>query len=451
MSSSTAAAQSPPTGALAFTHVTVIDTARGVAHDDQTVLVAGERITEVGKAGTVNMPTGAHVVPADGKFLIPGLWDMHVHTFAHGRGPRSTQTWFFPLFIANGVTGVRDMWTTGDDFLQLLQFRKGLADGPLLVPRYGAVGWLTDGPSLLLARGQRPDDVVSTPQEARDFVRRVKAAGLDFVKLHNNVPRAAYFALADEANKAGIPFEGHVPFAITAAEASDAGQRSMEHLFGTDIGCSSKELELQSFLVQGKGWGPEREKDMVDTYDQKRCEELLQKFARNQTWQAPTLGAAAGEPRLASDARNKYVPATLGPGTQQERPRGPGDQYRQRIVAMMNRAGVPLLAGTDVAAVRLYPGFSLHDQLALLVQAGLTPGEALKSATYNPAKFLNMLDHLGTVENGKLADLVLLDANPLDDIHNTQKIDAVVVNGRYLDRRALDKLLADAASSASIH
>jgi len=123
-------------------------------------------------------------------------------------------------------------------------------------------------------------------------------------------------------------------------------------------------------------------------------------------------------------------------------------RMRLTVVGMMNKAGVPMMAGTDLANPFIYSGFSLHDELALFVEAGLTPGEALKTATYNPAKFLGMLDRLGTVEKGKIADLVLVDANPLEDIRNTQKIRAVVMNGRYLDRPALDKMLADAAAAA---
>ena len=436
---------------IAFAHVGVIDTKTASVLPDMTVVIIGDHIASVDKAAA-KVSKDAQVIDARGKFLIPGLWDMHVHTFTHSPNPQTTQTWFFPLFVANGVTGVRDMWTTGDDFAQVVHWRKGLADGSLLLPRYGAVGWLVDGPNPALAHGAKPD-VVTNAQEARDFVRLVSAAGLDFVKVVDHLSRESYFAIADESKKVGIPFAGHLPFAIKADEASDAGQRSIEHLFGLDFGCSSKEEELQSFLVQGKAWGPEQEKEMLDSFNQTKCAQLLEKLAHNQTWQVPTLGV--GVPRVASDPRTKYIPVSLRAPTQPEPPtragalQTSGRRYRLNLVAMMNKAGVPLLAGTDVAGVRLFPGFSLHDQLVIFVQAGLTPGEALKTATYNPAKFLGMLDRFGTVEQGKLADLVLLDANPLEDIHNTQKIRAAVLNGRYLDRAALDKLLEDAAANAT--
>ena len=449
----TSAAQSIRTP-LAFTHVTVFDAAHAVAQDDQTVLLAGDRIADVGKTGTVTIPAAAQVVDAPGRFLIPGLWDMHVHTFRHS--PRSTNDWFFSLFIANGVTGVRDMWTTADDFPQIIRWRKGIDDGTFVAPRFGAVGWLVDGPEPVWEYS----DVVRTPQEAHEFVHRVKATGIDFVKVYTKLRPEEYFAIADEAKKVGIPFAGHVPDAVRAAAAADAGQRTMEHLRNVDLGCSSKEEDL----MQAKAWGPQQAKEMRDTYDQQKCEQLLAKFARNQTWQVPTnvlfLGDRSLLRSLLTGSRSKYLPSDVRARWQQQLPkletsprqeeqRQRNQQERLAIIAMMNKAGVPMMAGTDVGNPFLLPGFSVHDELTTFVQAGLTPGEALKTATYNPARFLGMLDRLGTVEKGKLADLVLLDANPLKDIHNTQKIHAVVLNGRYFDRHALEKLLADAAATAA--
>jgi len=437
----------PAPPAIVFTHVTVIDTANSSAQPDMTVVIRGDHIEEIGKAAQIKVPTNAQVVDGRGKFLMPGLWDMHVHTFRHN--PPSTNTWFFPLFIANGVTGVRDLWTTSDDFPQVVQFRKGLADGSFLGPRYGTVGWLVDGPDPIWPNS----DVVSTPQQARDFVHKVKATGIDFVKVYTMLRPQEYFAIADEAKKIGIPFAGHVPNVISAAAASDAGQRSMEHLRNVDVGCSAKEDEL----LASKEWGPEQKREMRETYDQKKCEQLVEKFARNQTWQVPTNALfLADHSQLSSrltDGRSKYVPADVRARWQKQlstRQTPPEQkQLRLTILAMMNKAGVPMMSGTDVPNPLMLPGFTLHEELTDLVQAGFTPAEALKTATYNPAKFMGMLDRLGTVEKGKLADLVLLDANPLEDIHNTQRIRAVVLNGRYLDRTALDKLLDGAAATAS--
>jgi imidazolonepropionase-like amidohydrolase len=345
------------------------------------------------------------------------------------------------------------MWTTGDDFPQVVQFRKALADGGFRIPRYGAVGWLVDGPEAIWPNS----DVVSTPEEAQKFVHRAKATGIDFVKVYWKLRREEYIAIADESKKLGIPFAGHVPFILSASEASDARQRTIEHLTNVDVGCSTKEKEL--LLVLDKMWGPAQAKETLDTYDQRKCEQLLEKFAHNQTWQVPTSALFFAE-RSVSNARAKYLPPDVRARWQQEllepdslSPQPLEDRERQlserlKIVGLMGQAGVPMMAGTDVGNPFVYPGFSLHDELALFVRAGLSPGEAIKTATYNPAKFLGMLDRLGAVEKGKLADLVLLDANPLEDIRNTQKIEAVVVNGRFLDRKELDQLLAKAEGEA---
>jgi imidazolonepropionase-like amidohydrolase len=436
---------------IVFTHVAVIGMTAEFVQQDMTVVIVGDRITNLGKAAEVKVPTPARMLDGRGKFLMPGLWDMHIHTFRHN--PRSTNTWYFPLFIANGVTVVRDMWTTGDDFPQVVRFRKAFADGSFLGPRYGAVGWLVDGPEAIWPNS----DVVSTPEEAREFVRRAKATGLDFVKVYWKLRRDEYIAIRDESKKLGIPFAGHVPFILSAAEASDAGQRTIEHLTNVDIGCSTKEKELLPVLE--KMWGPAQAKETLDTYDQRKCERLLEKFAHNQTWQVPTSALFFAE-RSVSNARAKYVPADVRAGWQQElsepdslSPQPLEDRERQlrarlKIVGMMGQSGVPMMAGTDVGNAFVYPGFSLHDELALFVEAGLTPREALKTATYNPAKFLGILDRFGTVEKGKVADLILLDANPLEDIHNTQKIRAVLLNGRYLNRATLDALLAQAEAEA---
>jgi amidohydrolase family protein len=435
---------------LAIKNVSVIDVKNSKVERDRIVIITGNKITFVG--AKTKIPDGATIVDATGKYLMPGLWDMHVHTFINSF--HATNSWFFPLFIANGVTGVRDMWTTGDAFAQVLQFRRGMADGSFLGPRYGAVGWLVDGP----APFWRGSDTVTTPQEAREFVHRVKAAGIDFVKVYWKLPREEYFAIADESKKVGIPFAGHVPFAVSLAEASDAGQRTIEHLAQLYVSCSSKEYEW----MRSKDQNPEpitsQIIELIDTYDPRKCKNLLEHLAHNQTWVVPTAVMFLRDRSLATlsrDPRAKYLPANISSLWQQVLAKMGNEQNERRmreglvVLGELNKAGVPLMTGTDVPNPLVYPGFSLHDELALFVQAGLTPGEALKTATYNPAKFLGVLDSLGTIEKGKLADLVLLDANPLEDISNTKKINAVVLNGHFLDRKALDELLAVAEATAN--
>jgi hypothetical protein len=431
---------------IVFTHVTIIDVNGSAPKRDATVVITGDRISAIGD--NIPVPAGAQVVDATGKFLIPGLWDMHVHWYLRDS---------FSLFIANGVTGVRQMFGNSD----LLRWRDQIAKGSLLGPRMIVASQIIDGPQPIW-----PNSIaVRNEEEGRKAVRRVKQWGADFVKVYALLPRDAYFGIADEAKLQGITFVGHVPNSVSPMEASDAGQKSIEHLTGILIASSGKETELRDKLV--KADSPEargRVQAMaLETYDEKKATDLVARFARNQTWQCPTLtvlrsNAYLGDENFRRDGRLKYVPRLLLQRWNfRLANRGGGDngiekkvlQKQFEIVGAMQKAGVPILAGTDTGNPYCFPGFSLHDELALLVIAGLTPVEALRSATLNPAKFFGMDQMLGTIEQGKIADLVLLDANPLLDIRNTQKINAVVSNGRLFDRKALDKMLGEAEVEAN--
>ncbi len=431
---------------LVFTHATIIDVTGQAPKRDMTVVITGDRISAIGD--NISVPAGAQVVDATGKFLIPGLWDMHVHWYL-----RDT----FTLFIANGVTGVRQMFGNSD----LLRWRDQIAKGSLLGPRMVVASPIIDGPQPIW-----PNSIaVRNEDEGRKAVRRVKQWGADFVKVYALLPRDAYFGIADEAKQQRITFAGHVPNSVSPAEASDAGQKSIEHLTGILIASSDKEAELRDKLV--KADSPEArgrvQTTALETYNEKKAADLIARFAKNQTWQCPTLtvlrsGAYLGDASFRQDGRLKYIPRL-----QQQRwnfrlaNRSGGDdavekkvlQKQFEIVGAMQKAGVPILAGTDTGNPFCFPGFSLHEELALLVIAGLTPVEALRSATLNPAKFFGLDQTLGTIEQGKIADLVLLDANPLLDIRNTQRINAVVSNGRLFDRKALDKMLGEAEVSAN--
>ena len=431
---------------LVLTHVTVIDVTGGPARPNTTVVITGDRISAIGD--NITLPADAQVVNATGKFLIPGLWDMHVHWYG-----RDT----FTLFIANGVTGVRQMFGNSD----LLRWRDQIAKGSLLGPRMVVASPIVDGPQPIW-----PNSIaVGNEEEGRKAVSRVKQSGADFVKVYSLLPRDAYFGIADEAKQQGITFAGHVPNSVSPQEASDAGQKSIEHLTGILIECSAKATELRDKLV--KADSPEArgriQRTALETYDEKRAAGLVARFAKNHTWQCPTLtvlrsGAYLEDENFRRDGRLRYIPRQL-----QQRwsfraaNRSGGDNEEEKkvlqkqfaIVGAMQKAGVPILAGTDTGNPFCFPGFSLHEELALLVLAGLTPVEALRSATLNPAKFFDLDQTLGTIEQGKIADLVLLDANPLVDIRNTQRINAVVSNGRLFDRKALDQMLAAAERAAN--
>ncbi|HEX6731809.1 MAG TPA: amidohydrolase family protein, partial [Pyrinomonadaceae bacterium] len=300
--------QQPPPKSIVFTHVTVIDATGLPANPDMTVVITAKRITALGKTGAVRIPRDAVVLNATGKFLIPGLWDMHVHIF-NQVSRRPPNAWYFPLFVANGITSVREMWTKSEDMSQVLEWRRQFAEGTFILPRIAAVGTVVDGQPSTWPN----TDTVTTPEEARRMVRKIKDVGVDFVKTYSNLSREAYFAIIDEARKQNIPFAGHVPFAVGADEASTAGQRSMEHLNQILETCSSKEQEL--LRVPAKDWTIAYEKLMVDTYDESKSRKLFSLLAENHTWQVPTLTQkqkhyfTADLRYFTESPRLKYVPA----------------------------------------------------------------------------------------------------------------------------------------------
>lgn len=440
--------------ALAFVDAIVIDVESGEVRPGQTVIVDGDRIAEAGPKATVRVPKAARVVDATGTFLIPGLWDMHVHT-AFGDWFPDARDVALPLFVANGVTGVRDM---GGDLDVLFEWRKAIAQGSLVGPRMILSGPMLDGP-----QPRFPSSVaVASPEDGRRAVRDLAARGVDFIKLQSLIPRDAVFAILDEAKKAGLPVAGHVPDAMRASEMSAAGQKSFEHLIGIFEGSSPHE---DAFLT-----GPKSAGRFMESFDPERAAALAALLAKNRTWQCPTLAWEHGgnlieERDLLHDPLAKYAPASWRNGawkrfTDLLMGEWKVDDLATRkrflakeleVIAALHRAGVPFLAGTDtVAGVHIFPGFSLHDELGYLVKAGFPPLEALRSATTRPAEYLSLTERLGGVTKGKLADLVLLDANPLVDVANTRRIRAVVANGRYFSRGDLDALLRDVETRAAV-
>jgi imidazolonepropionase-like amidohydrolase len=446
---------------LVVTHVTVLDMTGAPPRPDATVVVRDGRIAAVGATGKVSLPRGASVVDGTGKFLIPGLWDMHVHI---GDTART-----LPLFVANGVTGVRNM---GDRKEEVLRWRGEVAKGERLGPRIVACGPILDGPQPVdPARAIAIHDAA----EGRRAVADQAAQGADFIKVYEGLSRESYAAILDEAKKRHLPVVGHVPDAVTYEEASDAGQKSVEHLGPLLDTCSTATAEIarQKALPMPEGDFSsfpariaKRGTLALDTWSAEKCGRLFALLAKNGTWEVPTLVTKRARAYIddiarANDPRLRFVPAAERESWSPERNffaryRTPEyiayekRAYRKELemVGAMHRAGVPVLAGTDLVLPFVFAGGSLHDELGLLVEAGLTPLEALQAATRDPARFLGLAD-TGTIEPGKRADLVLLDADPLADIANTRKIAAVVLHGRLLKRPELDKLLEEAAADAA--
>jgi tetratricopeptide (TPR) repeat protein len=454
---------------LIITHATIIDTAGGLNQTDMMVFITGGRITDIKPSAEVRPPKGVQVIDAAGKFLIPGLWDMHVHWY---------DSRYLPLFIANGITGVRQMW----GFPVHFQWREEIAKGLLLGPRQAIAGTPIDGPKPFY-----PGTIsVGNDNEARQAVRQVKESGADFIEVDRGLPREAYFAVADESRKLRISFAGGVPYSVRAAEASKAGQKSIEYLGAVGPGllldCSTKEEELrkegekaaEEFSLRRSRTRSQlealrKQQEMIfETYDAGRAAALFTLFVENGTWQCPTLTMQRGlsymdDKEFTRDGRRKYMPKDrmkyweprnnpfVSSNTSEDwAMMKKAFSKKLEIVKPMRRAGVKFIAGTDLANPYCFPGFSLHDELGLLVEAGLTPMEALQAATYNAAEFLGTMDSMGTVEAGKIADLVLLEANPLEEIGNTRKIAAVVVAGKYYSRSSLDEMLAKVEAIANL-
>ena len=443
---------------VAFTNVTVIDVEAGTTLPSMTVVVREGRIVAVSNQGFPT-PAGARTIDGTGKYLIPGLWDMHVHAAFPG-----VDAQFLPLLVANGVTGVREMSSRLDWVdSSRARVRRGGFPGPRIV----ASGHILDGQPPIW-----PGSVgVRTGDEARRAVDSLIAGGADFIKVYSRLSPEAFFAAAREARAKRVPFAGHVPTLVRIQDASDSGQRSIEHLTGMFTACTAGGEQLLADLAAAvsspKGWDSAgmlsraSADDQLQGFRAERCRAAAAGFVKNDTWMVPTIAvlhstAYLDDSTLAADPRLRYIPAGFKQGWN---PKSdfrfgmltPADWARRKviytkqleIVTLLHREGVRFLAGTDLSNPYIYPGFSLHDELVSLVAAGFTPAEALRAATLDPARYLGATDSLGTIEPGKRADLVLLDANPLEDIHNTTKIAAVVAAGRLYDREALKKILAD--------
>lgn len=458
-------AESSQKSNLILKNITVIDMTGALPKAEMTVVISGKRIVEIGKTAKVKIPKDAQIIDGAGKFLIPAFWDMHVHILT------GQAEWTLPLLVANGVLGVRDLGSYNLD--DILRFREEASAGKIISPRIITAGKILDGNP-----PASPDYsiVVKTPEEGRKAARDLKARGVDLIKVYDVLSRETYFAIADEAKKLKLPFAGHTPSSVSTLEASDAGQKSIEHL-GKILEDSSAEPEK----VKQKQTAPIPKDDffafttrfgsvyeaILETYSEKKAQEIFAHFVKNKTWQVPTLAVKYGrryvdELNAKGDWRTKYIPESerqwwKPTGSMFFRYRTPEyiaaqKRYYQKelqLVGAMNRAGVKILTGTDMNAPFVFPGFGVHDELALFVEAGLSLMDALMTATRNPAEYLGELKTSGTIEKGKIANLILLDANPLDDIKNTTQIFAVVQNGKYLSKDNLQKMLTEVEALAN--
>jgi imidazolonepropionase-like amidohydrolase len=380
---------------IAITDVTIIDVHDGSAKREMTVLISGNRITAVGSSKEIPIPKQVRVIDGRGRFLIPGLWDMHVHSDGDEHALRMMVDW--------GITGARDM---GGDLTKLTEARRHIANQDWTGPRL-----VIAGPRLMGPPTEADKDVwiVHSPEEARRALDSLARQHVDFIKVHDDLARDTYLAIASAAKANGLPFVGHVPSSITPAEASDLGQKSIEHLEFVPKSC------LALFHPHD-----DAEASVPPGCDTESIGTLMQRFVQNGTWLDPTIQSF----RYWAPTQWDAIFAGF-----------------KKITVQIRRAKVLILTGTDwstsLQEKGSLPGASLHDELALLADAGFSSTEVLRAATLSPALFLGLSDSLGTVERGMIANLVLLEANPIEDIHHTRGIVAVLLEGRIIvDRSA---------------
>jgi imidazolonepropionase-like amidohydrolase len=439
----------PKRPSIAIENVSVVDVVRGEIASPRTVVIVDGKIAAVGEPDAITIPTAAVRVDGEGRYVMPGLVDMHVHLF-NSASRRLNNDWALPLFVANGVTGVRDMRTAAWEMPVVEVWRFKAARGEIVAPRVLAAGAPVGG---------SPVDV------SRQLVRDAKKLRTDFIKIFSHVREREWRAILDEARTAGLPVCGHIPPDVSLLEAATAGHRSNEHLIQVYEACSAREKE---WLDTRKRWNVRefrelreaQEREVLESFDQSTCDRSAAALAKTGQVQVPTLVLphfeARGSPKnFREDPRSRVLRTDEQARWERIFKEGypaAGDKLAARrwevsrqIVKTLHAAGVRILAGTDAPMPQVYPGFALHKELELLVESGLSPADALRAATIWPAEFLGLSESAGSVALGKRADLLLLDENPLTDIRHTQRIRAVVLDGRLLQRADLDRLLAVAS------
>lgn len=427
--------------------INIIDVINNKIQYNKTILISEGKIKRISNKSF----TSKHAVKVNGKgkFLIPGLWDMHVHT---------VDSSYLTMFVMNGVVGIRDMGGAANGSNNGCE---SIAHEKLMMWRKLIQSKLITGPRMLISgpavsnTGWATSINIRTPEDGRNAVRKLKELGVDFIKVYEKIPLDAYQALAMEAKAAGLPIAGHVPMeTVSLIEAAEAGQRSIEHIRDPLLMCFTKDRnELLEFFKEDN-WS---ESDIEWGLNQfKECSKVVEAFRVNQTWLVPTLTVERSKvavreqgyvnderrdllPQSVQQAFKDYVTKKLARSIVKQKSDSLWWNAQKRLVNRMHADGIGFLAGTDCACEGGLPGYSLHDELQLFVESGFSPFEALQTATINPVKYLEMTDSLGTVEVGKIADLVILNKNPIENISATQQIFAVILNGDLITKEKINK------------
>ncbi len=452
-------------GAYCITNISTIDSESGL-QEAMTVIVKGNRILKIDKTETFNLSASNEIIDGTGKYVIPGLWDAHVH-FAYIEELAPSM---FDLFLAYGVTSVRD---TGGKIDFVKKWKNKALSSPQDAPRIMIAGPLLDGmPNVY--DGSTPNRPALSlgarnVEEAVKLVNQFDSIGVDLIKAYEMLTPDQFEAVANQAKKKGLKVTGHVPLSMDVIAASNAGMNSMEHLRNLEMSCASNADELLAIRRKMLSEGASLEGgilrsnihnaqriEAIDKFDEEKANKVLSVLAKNETWQIPTLSIMTGSTNRPFTRQEwmdsfNYLPesvrTTWKDGAERvgampiSEDRIKYSDWLKKMTSKINQAGIDIMAGTDCPIFFLTPGLSLHEELALLVESGLTAAEALEAATLAPARYFNLEEELGLIKDGYLADLVILNSNPLDDIGNTKEIDAVIREGKLRSRTDLDQML----------
>jgi imidazolonepropionase-like amidohydrolase len=457
------ACQDAPRG-TAITNVTVIDAVNGL-RENQTVVFDGDEIIAVQPADEKVSVT--KLIDATGKYLIPGLWDFHVHLTYDDRFVATMPA----LFLSYGITSVRD---TGGLMHKVLPVVEAMRAENAIAPRVFFAGPLLDGRFVVYDGNDRPEIGVqnATPQQARETIANLKAQGVDFIKIYEMVSPEVFEAMVETANELSLPIDSHVPLSMRASIAGSSVD-SIEHLRNIELDCASNSAELHEtrlerlknpdglsgFELRSSLHGLQR-LPAVENFDEERCDRTIEALAS--TMMVPTLRLNSfnlappfrqGDwqdalARVPTEVRRDWAVSAEQLATSPSEEFTRFAEWSLFLVERMHAAGVPVGAGTDTPILLAVPGFSLHSELEFLVRAGLSPLQALEAATVRPAEFFSLQHKMGTVDVGRVADLVLLDGDPLENIANTRLVSAVVTKGRFMTANDLTVLLEATTATA---